>query len=148
MLFCCVLPSFALTKSVLMALFCAAIRRASVPLLRFSFRSHVQVFSCAISPVCRLKYPYSCFSSHFCFLVFVVFLSILMLPVLLAALINLSLLFLIWSLGPCIETSTQSSRLASSLPPYFLDTYHLSFLGSKVLCIVMNFGSFVWFGLV
>ena len=29
------------------------------------FRSYVKVISYAISLVCRLKYPYSCFSSHF-----------------------------------------------------------------------------------
>ena len=32
----------------------------------FPFRSHVQVFSYAISQVCCLKYPYSYFSSHSC----------------------------------------------------------------------------------
>ena len=50
---------------VLVALFCAAIRRDSVSLLRFPFLSRVQVFSSETSLVCRLKYPYSCFSSHF-----------------------------------------------------------------------------------
>ena len=52
--------------------------------LKFSFFSHVQIFSCEISPVCCLKYPYSCFFfSHFCFLIFVVFLmlSLLLLAV-------------------------------------------------------------------
>ena len=48
-----------------MALFCAAIRRESVSLLGFPFLSHVQVFLYEISSVCRLKYPYSCFSSNF-----------------------------------------------------------------------------------
>ena len=42
-------------------------------LLIFSFRSLVRVFLSAISPVCSLKYPYSCFSSHFGSLVFVIF---------------------------------------------------------------------------
>ena len=50
-----------------MALFYAAIKRDSVSLFRFPFRSHVQVFSCEISPVCRLKYPYSCFFLPFLF---------------------------------------------------------------------------------
>ena len=49
-------------------LFWATIRRDSVSLLRFPFRNHVQVLSGEISPVCRLKYPYNCFSSHFYFL--------------------------------------------------------------------------------
>ena len=75
-----------------MALFCAAIRIDSVSRLKFSFRSHVQVFSCKISLFCRLKYSYNCFSSHFFFLVVV--LLIIMLPVLfLATIISLSLLF-------------------------------------------------------
>ena len=46
---------------VLMVLFYSAIGRDSIFLLRFPFFSHVQVFSCEISPVCLLKYPYSCF---------------------------------------------------------------------------------------
>ena len=69
-LFCCVLSIFALTYLVLMAMFCAAIRRDSVSLLNFPFLSHVQIWR-EISLVCRLKCPYSCFSSHFCFLVIV-----------------------------------------------------------------------------
>ena len=59
-----------------MALFCAAIGRGSVSLLRFIFCSHVHVVSRAISPVCHLKYPYSCLSSHFSFIVFVIFVYI------------------------------------------------------------------------
>ena len=38
-----------------MTLFCAAIRRDSVFLLRFPFLSHVQVFSCEILLIRRLK---------------------------------------------------------------------------------------------
>ena len=56
-----------------MPLFYAAIRRDRVSLLWFSFHCDVQIFSCAISSVCCLKYTYSCFSSDFCFLVFVAF---------------------------------------------------------------------------
>ena len=66
-LFCCVLSNFALTSLVLIALLCVAIRKDSVSLLRFPFLSHVQVFSCEILSVCRLKYPYSCFSFSFLF---------------------------------------------------------------------------------
>ena len=36
--------------------------------------SHVLIFSYIIPPICRLKYPYSCFFFPFFFLVFVVFL--------------------------------------------------------------------------
>ena len=65
-----------------MALFC-------VSLLRFPFHNHVKVISYRISPVCRLKYPYNCFSSHFYFRGFVAILFILLLSViLLAAVIN------------------------------------------------------------
>ena len=55
-----------------MALFCAAIRRDSVSLLRFSFHNHVHAFSCAISIVCRLSIP-------------LFFWSVLLLPILLSA---------------------------------------------------------------
>ena len=80
-----------------MVLLCAAIRRDSVSLLRFPFHSHVQVFLCEILSVCLLKYPYSYFSSRFCFLVNVLFVLILS-PLLLAAVISLSLLFLTYFL--------------------------------------------------
>ena len=46
LLFCCVLSIFAVIWLVLTALFCAAIRRDSVSLLKFLFLSQVQVFSC------------------------------------------------------------------------------------------------------
>ena len=58
-------------KLVFMALFCAAVKR-----LIFSLEvspSKTQVFSCAISPVCRLNNPDSYFSSHFCLLFFFFF---------------------------------------------------------------------------
>ena len=53
-----------------MALFCVTIRGNSVSFLRFSFLRKYPRLSSAISPVCRLKYPYSCFSSDFCFQLF------------------------------------------------------------------------------
>ena len=43
--------------SVSMALFCAAIRRNSVLLLKFPFLSHVRVFSCEKLLISRLKRP-------------------------------------------------------------------------------------------
>ena len=52
---------------VLMALFCAAIRRNSVSLLKLPYFSHVEIFWCEISLVCCLKYPYSCFFFPFLF---------------------------------------------------------------------------------
>ena len=90
LLFCRVLSILALTELVVMALFCAAIKRDSVSLLRFSFLIHVQVFSCKISLACRLKCPYSCFSSHFCFLVIFGLLTLVLLILSLVAAISLS----------------------------------------------------------
>ena len=46
LLFRCILSILALIWLVLMALFCAAIRRDSFSFLRFPFLSHVHVFSC------------------------------------------------------------------------------------------------------
>ena len=46
LLFCWVLSILALIWLVLIALFCAAIKRDSVSLLRFPFLSHVRVLSC------------------------------------------------------------------------------------------------------
>ena len=71
LLFSCVSLIFPLTYLVLMALFCAAIRRDLVAFLMFPFFSHAQVFTSEISLVCHLKYPYSCFSCNFVFLVIV-----------------------------------------------------------------------------
>ena len=64
LLFCYVLSILALIWLVLMALFCAAIRRDSVSLLKFPFLSHVQVLSCEMF-ISRLKRPWSCFPSHY-----------------------------------------------------------------------------------
>ena len=78
-----------------MMVFCAAIERNSASLLRFHFCRHVYVFSGEILPYRRLKYSYGCFSSPFCFLVFVAILFFFRLSVLLHASLNsLSLLFL------------------------------------------------------
>ena len=74
LLFCCVLSILDLIWLILMALFCVAIRIDSVSLLRFPFLNQIHVFLCEISLVSRLKYPLSCFSSHFYFLVIVVLL--------------------------------------------------------------------------
>ena len=65
LLFCCVLSILALIWLVLSALFWATIRRDSVSLLKFPFLSHVQILSCEILLISRLKRPWSCFPSHF-----------------------------------------------------------------------------------
>ena len=73
--------------------------------VRFPFRSYVQVFSRAISPICISKYPYSCFYSNFCFLVIVVPLIFMLTVLFLVAVINLSLFIFMLSSSPCIDTS-------------------------------------------
>ena len=108
-----------------MALFCAAIRKDSISLLRFPFLRHVQVFSCEVPLVCRLKYLYSCFASHFCFLIIFAQLILVLSVLLLVAEIRLPLRFFILSCNRCIDSSTLSWIFASPLPP-FLDTYSLS----------------------
>ena len=80
---------------IIMALFCAAIRKDSVFLLKFPFLSHVQVLSREMLFISRLKRPWNCFSSHFCFLVFVILLSIV-----------LSVLFLMAVISPLLCFST------------------------------------------
>ena len=58
LLFCCVLHILALIWIVLMALFCAAIWRDSVYLLRFALLSHVHVFWWEMSLVSRFAFYY------------------------------------------------------------------------------------------
>ena len=88
LLFCCVLSILALIWLVLMALFCATIRRDSASLLKFPFLSHVQVLSSEMLYISRLKRPWSCFPSHFCFLVFVILFSIVLSVLFLMAVIS------------------------------------------------------------
>ena len=57
LLFSWVLSILALIWLVLMALFCTAIRRDSVSLLKFPFLSHVQVFSSEMLFISCLKRP-------------------------------------------------------------------------------------------
>ena len=85
LLFTCVLSIIALIWLVLMA-FSVAIRRDSVSILRFPFLSYVQVLSCEMLFISRLKRPLIYFSSHFCFVVIVVLLiSVLSVSFLVAA---------------------------------------------------------------
>ena len=73
-----------------MALFCAAIRKYSVSLLKFPFQSHVEI-SWEILSTCPLKYLYSCFLNVFCFLSIVVLLIFMLSMLFLVAIISLSL---------------------------------------------------------
>ena len=76
LLFCWVLSMLALIWLVLMALFYTAIRSDFVSLLNFLFLGHVQVLLCKMF-ISRLKRPQRCFSSHFCFLIIVIIISII-----------------------------------------------------------------------
>ena len=119
--FCCVLSIFIFTYLVLMALFCAAIRRDSVSLKRFPFISHVQVFSCEISIVHIIVFlsifVYNYFYSVDAFVVCI-----------LSGGCNQSstAFFFMYSSSHCIDASTLSWMLVSPLPPSFLDTEILS----------------------
>ena len=139
LLFCCVLPILALIWLVLMALFYASIRSDSVSLLKFPFLSHIHVFSCEMLLVSRLKCPYGCFSSHFCFLTISVLLIHVLSVLFLVAIISLPPHFSMYSLSRCIDASALFSILANPLP-LFLDTYSLSTssLRCKALCMVFT----------
>ena len=78
LLFYCVLSILAFVWLILMALSCAAISRDSVSILKFPFLSHIQVFLCEMLSISRLKRPQSCFYCHFCFLVIVILLAIVL----------------------------------------------------------------------
>ena len=124
-----------------MALFCAVIRRYSVSVLKFSFLNQVKVLSCKMLFISRLKCLYSCFSSHFCFLVIDILFSIVLSILFLMAVISPCSWFPMLCSSRCIDTSTLSSMLASPLPPSFLDIYSMSTssLGCYALCMVMRF---------
>ena len=66
-----------------------AIRRDSVSFFEFPISSYVQVFTCKISLVRRLRYPPSCFSSHFCFVVIAILLIFMLIVLFLVAIISL-----------------------------------------------------------
>ena len=103
---------------VVMALFGDSIRRDSASLSGFTFHNHVQFFSCEVSLTCHLKYPYSCFSSHFCFLVIFILLM-LMLSVLFLVPVSFFLRTFLMLSSSRIDASTLSSMPTSPLPPLF-----------------------------
>ena len=89
------------------------------------------------------RQPYVlCFSSYFCFLVFLVFQFVLMLLLLLFVICYCNPSFLFQRISRVFEVdeSTRSSMPVSPLPP-FLDTYTLSVssLKCKAMCLVINF---------
>ena len=110
---------------LLIALFCATIRRYFVSLWRFLFLSYVQVFLCEISLVCCLKCAYGCFTSHFCFQLIFVLLNLVLSVLFTGAVISLPPCFFMLSSNRCIDILTLSSMLEIPLPS-FLDTYSMS----------------------
>ena len=90
---CYVFPIFALTYLVLKALFWVAIWRDSVFLSRFLILRHVLLFSSEIYTVFHLKYPHSCFPSHFFNLVNIFLLIIMLSELFLVAVDRISLVF-------------------------------------------------------
>ena len=140
LLFCFVLSILAFMWLVLMALSYRDIRRNSVFLLRFPFFSHVQVFSCEMSLVCRRKRLYCSFSSNVCFLVLFVVLILMPSELFLVVVISLHSRYSMLSSSRYIDASTLSSMVASPLSP-FLNTYNLSTLSLRcnALFMVINF---------
>ena len=108
-----------------MSLFFAAFWKDSVSLIKFTF---LKVFSCEILSVYHLKYPYSCFSSRFRFLVIVF--SLYIVCDVIGRCDKSFLFFLTYSSSLYINASTQSSILVSPLPPSFLHIiYRYNFAG-------------------
>ena len=91
--------------------------------------------------ISRLKRPSCSLSSHFCFLVIVILLVLVLSVLFLLAEINFFPRFCMYSSSRRIVVSTLSSILVSPLPSYFLDTYKLSTssLRSHVLFMIISF---------
>ena len=109
-----------LTYLILMMLFCAAIWRDSVSLLKYPFFNDVQLSSCKISLVCCSKCPYNCFYSHFCFLVIFVQLMLMVSVLFLVTVISLPPRFFMWSSSRYTDWSTLSSTLVTLFVLLFL----------------------------
>ena len=89
-------------------------------------------------PFWVLKYPYNCFSFHFCFL-FIAVLFIFMLSVLfLVAVIHLPFLFLMQSTYWCIRALLNAGELSSSFFPGIYDLF-MSPFQCNTKCIVISF---------
>ena len=122
-----------------MTLFWATIRRHSVSLFVCLFLSHVHVFSNEISLVCRLKCRYSCFSSHFCFLVIFVPLMFVLSVLFLVDLIRLPPRFfyvVFLSLYRCIDAILNAGKSYSSFFSWHIQTVYVI---SRMFIIVRIF---------
>ena len=136
--FCSVLTILTLIWVVLMALFCAAIRRDLVSFLRFPLFSHVHVYSCEMSVVSLLKPPRGCFSSHFLFSGYCRSAGPRVVSIVSGAVISLPQRFSMWPSCRCIEASTLSSMLTSPLSPSLLYIYNLSTLSLRCNALWMG----------
>ena len=122
------------------------IKRASVSLVRFSFRFHVLVGSLTSW---TLEICQQLFFFHFCFLVFKIFQFLCWLPLLQFVAVNNISLFFIYSSSPYIDASAKATNPASSLLRPFLYTDGLSVIYLRIilLYIVITFlsSSIVYF---
>ena len=136
-----------------MLLFFATIKRDPISLLRLPLLSNVQVILCAISLVCSVKYPYSCFSSQFCFLdffycCFPVCPYINSLSIAVTGCCNPSFLALVYSSSHWIVASIRSPILVSLLLLFLTYRDCLCHLLSVRPCILSSiflfFGPTIW----
>ena len=128
LLFCCVLSILALTSSVLMALFCAAIRRDSVYLLRFLLAT--SKFSCE-----RFRLFIAWNFHRVVFLPIFVFWLFLFCWCLFYLLFLVAVVFL--SLYRCIDTILNAAKISSSFSWHIQSVNDIS--GCKALCLVISF---------
>ena len=107
---------------VFMTMFCAAIRRDSVSLLKLLFLSHVLVFSYDMLFISCLKRPESWFSSHFCFQVIVIRLVIVLSVLFLMAVISLLRAFLSSCRSLCrgVNAVFNAGKSSSSLLSWYI----------------------------
>ena len=157
LLFRCILSILALTYLIPIALFCTTIRRDSISHAKFTVLSHVQVFSCENSLVCR----YSCFSSHFCFLVIFVLLMLVLSVLFLVTVISLPLRFLCilrvvvsvhWRYllcrYPLFLTNAVSIRHLWNVRPYVWWVFLFSGSFVEVFPSSRDFCNLIWFRVV
>ena len=121
-----------------MSLFCAAIWRDSISLLRFPFLSHVQVFLCKLLLIRRLKHSLRCFSIHSLFLSYCHSVGHRVISIISGGCNQSSFVFFLESLYRCINAFFIAGK---SLPHPYIDTYSLSTssLGCNALYMVISF---------
>ena len=133
LLFCCILSIPTLIWLVLMALFCTAIWRDSVSLLKFIFLIHFQVLSCEMLFISRLKRSWSCFPC-FCHSVIYRVVSIFSDGCNQSSFVFFYVVFK--SLYGCVNAVFDAGKSSSSLFSWYMST---SSLGCNALCMVISF---------